>query len=91
MILEVITKEDLEQFRESLLNDLRLIVQPMKENHKEWLKSREVRKMLNISPGTLQNLRTNGSLSFAKMGGIIYYSFADIQKMLQETKSKAKK
>jgi hypothetical protein len=39
-------------------------------------------KMLQISPGTLQNLRINGTLPFSKMGGIIYYDIEDIQKVM---------
>lgn len=40
--------------------------------------------MLNISPGTLQNLRINGTLRFTKMGSIIYYKLEDINKILEE-------
>ena len=40
--------------------------------------------MLNISPGTLQNLRINGTLRFTKMGGIIYYKLEDINKILED-------
>ena len=34
--------------------------------------------MLRISPGTLQNLRVNGTLAYTKIGGIIYYKYEDI-------------
>uniref|UniRef100_UPI004047A37D helix-turn-helix domain-containing protein n=1 Tax=Roseivirga sp. TaxID=1964215 RepID=UPI004047A37D len=53
---------------------------------KKWLKSYEVRKLLDISPGTLQNLRVNGTLPFTKIGGVIYYDYTDIQSMLQSNK-----
>ncbi|RYY00601.1 response regulator [bacterium] len=53
----------------------------MKE-HKKWLRSAEVRAILNISPGTLQNLRINGTLAFTKVGSIFYYAFSDIQSLL---------
>ncbi|EHQ25081.1 helix-turn-helix domain-containing protein [Mucilaginibacter paludis] len=46
-------------------------------------KSCEVRKMLNISPGTLQNLRINGTLRFTKIGSIMYYKLEDINKVLE--------
>jgi hypothetical protein len=39
---------------------------------KKWLKSSEVKKMLGISPGTLQNLRINGMLPFTKIGGLSF-------------------
>uniref|UniRef100_UPI00404892CE helix-turn-helix domain-containing protein n=1 Tax=Roseivirga sp. TaxID=1964215 RepID=UPI00404892CE len=50
------------------------------------MKSYEVRKLLDISPGTLQNLRVNGTLPFTKIGGVIYYDYTDIQSMLQSNK-----
>ncbi|WP_232456887.1 helix-turn-helix domain-containing protein [Pedobacter psychrophilus] len=50
---------------------------------KQWLKSTEVRKLLNISPGTLQNLRINGTLRYTKIGGTMYYKSADIDSLLE--------
>ena len=56
------------------------------QKKKKWLKSNEVRKLLNISPGTLQNLRINGTLSYTKIGGIIYYAYSDLMKVLEQNK-----
>ena len=39
--------------------------------------------MLGISPGTLQNLRTNGTLPFTKIGSLIYYPYEDVIKVLE--------
>ncbi|MFC5683274.1 helix-turn-helix domain-containing protein [Flavobacterium sp. MAHUQ-51] len=86
MAIEVITREDLNEFRSLLLNDLKEILQSKPEQTKQWLKSNEVRKLLNISPGTLQNLRINGIISYTKIGGIIYYSSADLDKLLEANK-----
>ena len=44
----------------------------------------EVRKILKISPCTLQNLRINGTLNYNRIGGIIYYKYDDITKMLNQ-------
>lgn len=49
---------------------------------RQWLKSNQVRKMLNISPGTLQNLRINGTLRYTKVGSILYYKAEDIDKLM---------
>ena len=62
MAVEILTKEDLNDFRTLLLNDIREIIQGKTEQTKQWLKSKEVRKLLNISPGTLQTLRINKTL-----------------------------
>ncbi|GIZ09034.1 helix-turn-helix domain-containing protein [Flavobacterium sp. UMI-01] len=86
MAIEVITREDLNEFRTLLLNDLKEILQSKPEQSKQWLKSNEVRKLLNISPGTLQNLRINGTISYTKIGGILYYSSADLDKLLEANK-----
>mgnify|MGYP003449291858 FL=1 len=84
MNLEIITKEDLRNFRAELLNDLqKTFTRHLPEEPKEWLKSPEVGRMLKISPGTLQNLRINGTLRYTKIGGIIYYSYEDIEALLE--------
>jgi hypothetical protein len=88
MLIDVITREDLNEFRNLLLNDLKQLIQPQpqsqpqSEHGKQWLKSSEVRKLLSISPGTLSNLRVNGILTFTKIGGTMYYKYSDIEKVL---------
>jgi hypothetical protein len=89
MEVQIITIEDLNEFRSLLLNDLKEIIQSKPQQSKQWLKSNEVRKLLNISPGTLQNLRINGTLSYTKIGGIMYYDNTDIDKLLNGNKVKA--
>lgn len=82
MAAEIITKEDLEQFGQHLLEEIKKIILDKPLQTRQWLKSADVRKLLQISPGTLQNLRINGTLRYSKVGGIIYYSSDDIQKLL---------
>ncbi|MFA6274111.1 MAG: helix-turn-helix domain-containing protein [Candidatus Paceibacterota bacterium] len=86
MAIEVITREDLNEFRTLLLSDLKELLKLNSQQQKQWLKSSEVRKLLNISPGTLQTLRINKTLSYTKIGGIIYYASKDIEKLLEENK-----
>ena len=81
--LDLITKEDLKAFKAELLSDIKQILQPQTGAAKQWLKSVEVRKLLAISPGTLQNLRINGTLRFTKIGGMMYYKLEDIHKLLE--------
>jgi hypothetical protein len=83
MNVELITREDLREFKNELLIELKQIMQPGQGQSKKWLKSSEVRKMLNISPGTLQNLRINGTLRFTRIGSIMYYKLEDINKILE--------
>jgi hypothetical protein len=86
MAIEVITREDLNEFRTLLLSDLSSMFNSKPQQQKQWLKSNEVRKLLNISPGTLQNLRVNGTLTYTKIGGILYYSSNDLEKVIETNK-----
>lgn len=87
MAVEIITREDLDKFRRELLEDIKKLLKSSSgQPTKKWLKSFEVRKLLGISPGTLQNLRVNGTLPYTKVGGVLYYDQDDIQKMLQANK-----
>ena len=83
MNVELITKDDLKEFKNELLAEMRQLIQPGHNQSKQWLKSIEVRKLLNISPGTLQNLRINGTLRYTKIGGIMYYKLEDINRVLE--------
>ena len=84
MAIEVITKEDLYEFRDLLINDFKEILKTKpQQNEKKWLKSNEVKKLLNISSGTLQNLRINGTLTYSKIGGTIFYQGQEIDKILE--------
>jgi hypothetical protein len=84
--IEFITKEDLLAFKADLLSELKSLFQPQLPGKKQWLKSREVRALLGISPGTLQNLRINGKIKFTKIGGTIFYSRADISQLFKNGK-----
>ncbi|NVM62134.1 hypothetical protein FHW88_000410 [Mucilaginibacter sp. SG538B] len=89
MATEIITKEDLNEFRERLLSDFKSLLagNPVKENTR-WLKSYQVKNMLRISPGTMQNLRVNGTITYTKIGGILYYKYEDIQRLLDGNRMK---
>jgi len=78
---QLVTKRDLLNVVNALLTELKSVKK--EEKPAQWLKSSEVRKLLRISPGTLQNLRINGTLNFKRIGGIIYYKYEDIQNMLE--------
>ena len=83
MGLEVITKQDLQQFRTQLINDLRELLIPKEAKLvKRWLRNSEVMKLLNISANTIQRLRIAGKLRSNKVGGIHYYRYEDIEKLL---------
>jgi|TARA_B100002051_G_C16593276_1_gene563956 uncharacterized membrane-anchored protein YjiN (DUF445 family) len=83
MPTSIITTDDLRDFKIELLDDIKkILTKQASDTLKKYLKSSEVMELLQISPGTLQNLRINGTLPFSKMGGIIYYDSDDIQKVM---------
>lgn len=86
MHIEIITKEDLQIFRLQLLEDLEKLLKSKSQNTKLWLKSPQVRSMLKISAGTLQNLRITGKLNPSKIGGSFYYRLEEIEKLLEHNK-----
>jgi hypothetical protein len=86
MNIDIITKQDLDEFRIGLLNDIKLLIEGQGsglKTSKQWLKSSEVRKMLSISPGTLQSFRIRGLLKYSKVGSTFFYKADDVQKMLE--------
>ncbi|AUS05951.1 helix-turn-helix domain-containing protein [Tamlana sp. s12] len=84
MSIKILTLEDLNEFKSELLGDIQnLMAEPQNEKPKKWIKSSEVRKMLSISAGTLQNLRINGTLPYTKFGSVIYYNAHLINEILE--------
>ncbi len=82
----IITQADLDQFKDDVINELRSLMAIEKTVKTKWIKNREVKKMLQMSHSTLQTLRANGTLSYTKIGGIIYYDLEEIEKMMEDNK-----
>ncbi|PZT97127.1 MAG: DNA-binding protein [Chryseobacterium sp.] len=87
MEISIVTKEDLKQLKKELLEEIKHLLENSTPIQKQWLRSSEVRKLLNISSGTLQTLRINGTLTYSKIGGSLFYSYKDIQKLLEQVTS----
>ncbi|QQD13727.1 helix-turn-helix domain-containing protein [Sphingobacterium sp. UDSM-2020] len=90
MAIEILTREDLAAFKAELLNDLRNLFSGKLSTQKKWIKTKDVVKMLQISPGTLQNYRINGTINYSKIGNTIYYSLEDIQSLLNSSSTNPK-
>ncbi len=89
MPTEIVTTDDLREFKADLLTELKkLFKEHSGQPTKKWLKSYEVRELLGISPGTLQNMRINGTLPYTKIGGVMFYDYEDIRKMLVDNQVK---
>lgn len=84
---QLVTIGDLQQFQEDLLQAIRRLLAEKNgapQSGRSWIKTQQVCKLLGCSPGTLLNLRANGTLPFTKIGGTIFYNSDEINKVLQD-------
>lgn len=88
MTVDFITKEDLYIFKTELLHELLEAFGKNPQKNSQWLKSSDVRKLLSISPNTLQRLRVKGVLKFSKVGSTFFYKADEVQGMLEGKKTK---
>lgn len=87
--MEIITKKDLDLLRINLTEDIEKIIDLKLSSTKEmiefdWLKSRVIRKLMSISPATLQNLRITGKIRYKKIMGSYYYNKNDLRKLFED-------
>lgn len=81
-IHEIATKKDIQDLISEIRELQKLLSQSPKEQ--KYLRSSDVRKLLNISDGSLQRLRISGNLPASKIGGTWFYKSEDIFKMLSK-------
>lgn len=86
---QLVTISDLDAFKNALLDEIKKLLQGnLRDFEKKYLKSSEVKKMLGISSGTLQNFRVNGTLPYTRVGRLIFYQREDVDKLLAHSNSK---
>lgn len=83
-----LTKEDLRQFGLLLRNEISEMLQrrdavERPDLHPGWMKSKKVRIMLDMSAGTLQNLRISGKVRHKKVLGSYYYCEEDLKSLFK--------
>jgi len=79
---QIVTVAHLDQWGERIINSLSKteVKPPIK-----ILRSADVKKMLGISTGSVQNLRISGKLKFSKVNGTIFYDYDDVLNLLKES------
>ena len=80
----LISKEEFDSFKREVLSLIQKL-QPS-VNQSEWLRSKDVRKMLGISDSTLQTMRINGSIPAYKLGDSWFYKCDEIISALEAGK-----
>ncbi len=79
---------DQEEFLQILDNKLGNISRGEKPTPKKWLRSADVREMLNISDSTLQTMRINETIPAYKLGTTWFYKYEEIIEALEKSKTK---
>lgn len=84
---EIVTLEKFNDFEDRIFKELEGLKQNSKTESR-WLKSNDVKDLLGISHGKLQDLRDRGLIPFTKLGGVIFYDRNEIEKMLLKNMDK---
>lgn len=89
--MNTVTQSDLEQLRTEIVADIRNLLESKSSAHSsgenfDWMRSKEIRKILNISAGTLQNLRIAGKIRHKQILGSYYYNKTDLQNLFNNEK-----
>lgn len=81
-INDIATKSDIQ----NLICEIRELQKLLSESPKEKkiLRSSDVRKLLNISDGSLQRLRISGAMPAQKLNGTWFYKYEDIINLLDK-------
>lgn len=77
MNIELVTKQDLIDFKNEILSQIAQS-QP-KHSPNKYYKSREIMELLNCSENQLRNLRIKGEIKARKIGGDWYYDYQSIE------------
>jgi hypothetical protein len=90
MIVNILTPDDLQTFKEGLLEELaRLLDQRKNTPDPTLLRSHEVRRLLKISTNSLRKLRLKGTLPFIRIGTVLFYDAEDIRRVLEENRGRS--
>ena len=86
MNLDLVTKDDLAAFSVDLIREIKSVLSTALKGQTaaQWLRGYEVKKLLKVSTGTIQNLRINGQLHPSKIGGLLYYKKTEIGLLLNQ-------
>ena len=80
--MTTITKDDLKTLKQEIVNEIKGILNPQSTTT-EFLRSSQVKQLLGCSDSKLETMRKNGSLTYTKIGGSVYYNQKDISKLFQ--------
>ncbi len=77
----------LSEFRTAIQEVIREEIRKVSSTNPTWMRSSQVRKMLNISDSTLQTLRINGTIPAYKLGTTWMYKQDEIVALLEANRT----
>jgi hypothetical protein len=84
---QMITPAHLALFKHELLEEINSrFTDLINHDGKKWLRSVDVKNILGISHGTLQNFRIHGDLPYIKIRGVLFYDYADVKQMISSNR-----
>jgi hypothetical protein len=87
MATNLITREDLHEFRRELLEELKKMLEEQQVlTPKRWFKTYELKRVLPLCNLKLQALRDSGKLPYSRFGKVLIYDYRDIEKLIAEHK-----
>jgi len=87
MPVELITKQDLLDFKYEFFQELTSFLNTQKPNvttTPELMKNSEIKKYLNTSASTIERLKKSGQLPFTRISGTIYFKKSDVDKLIEK-------
>jgi len=77
---------EVKELVESLKDAVVALNNKTRKSEKEFVSNDELMQLLGISKRTAQSWRDEGIIAFSQVGSKIYYSMADIGKLMQENR-----
>ena len=94
MSVEIITKEDLEKFRNDIIQEVRGSIEKVSVSSArpdEYLSSAEVIEILGVSDKQFAKYRQQRRITFSQIGRKIYVKRSDLEKFLDQYRIEARK
>ncbi|SMO72448.1 helix-turn-helix domain-containing protein [Fodinibius sediminis] len=85
--MKTIDKGELLSLMYSIDNKLNTLIKENLAQNKTWMRTSEVADYLNMSESQLHVLKSEGTLPFTKLKGIIYFDKEDINEILESNKN----
>lgn len=79
LILEITKQELLQELRDTVVNEIKLLLNETNCNKKQLLTRKEVCEFLNISESTLNRWTKDGKLVTHNKGNRVYYQRSDVE------------